>query len=128
VDPYETAVEIKSDRDLKLGIARVRDEAAQKLRYLLARSLNYPPNPDREAAARTLTRRIAEEIESTEQWTNNMSANQNNPGGAEAQKNGSGTRKARNQKPATQSRRDRVPGFDCVERLRIKYGDLGVQS
>ena len=33
---------------------------------------DYPLNPDREAAAGTLTRRIAEAIESTEQWTNNM--------------------------------------------------------
>jgi hypothetical protein len=53
---------------------------------LTPQKFDYPPNPERKAAARTLTRRIAEAIESTEQWTNNLSGNQNNPGGAEAQK------------------------------------------
>jgi hypothetical protein len=53
-----------------------------------------------------------------------MSGNQNNPGGAEAQKNRSGTREASNKKPTTQSCRDASgdPGCDYVERPRIKIG------
>ncbi len=127
MNPYKAVMEIKSDRDLKLGIARVRNEAAQN-QQIDSQRLNYPPNPDREAAAGTLTRRIAEAIESTEQWKNNMSGNQNNPGGAEAPKNGSETREARNQNPATQSRRDGDQGFDYVERPRINRDNLGIQS
>ena len=48
--------------------------------------VDYSPNPDREVAARTLTRRITEAMESTEQWTNKNIGEQNNPGRAEAQK------------------------------------------
>ena len=50
MNPYETAVEFRGNKDHKLGIARVRNGAAENLQKFDDRRLNYPPNPDREAA------------------------------------------------------------------------------
>ncbi len=103
VESTRLLLNLEATKTTSLGWQESKMEQQGNRKEIRRPEVDYLPNPDLEAAARTLTRRINEAMESTEQWTNKNIGEQNNPGRAEAQKMEVEHAK-QEPKPATQTR------------------------